>query len=266
MNLFKLREEPSLAWRIGAGTFTILSILAVWWFLTRGPIPEDRIIPPVIVPSVGETIEKIKPLWFEQELSRNLMASLLRLMTGFGLAAAVGVPLGMVCGAWPRIHSFFMPISIFGRNVPISALVPLTLVWFQTGEKQKVMFIFIACVMFIVYDSAQAVAGVHERYVQTALTLGATKAQAFFKVLVPLALPDIYGSLRLLFGLAFGYIILAEQIDTPYGAGHLIDMARRRGPYEYVYLILLAITLSAYAIDRLLLALQRWLFPYKEAA
>lgn len=266
MNLFKLREEPSLAWRIGAGAATILWIMAVWWFLTRGPIPEERIVSPVILPSLGETIEKIKPLWFDQELSRNLMASLIRLVSGFGLAVAIGVPLGVVCGAWPRIHSFFMPISVFGRNVPVSALVPLTLVWFQTGEKQKIIFIFAACVMFIMYDAAQAVANVHERYVQTALTLGASKAQTFFKVLVPLALPDIYGSLRLLFGLAFGYIILAEQIDTPYGAGHLIDMARRRGPNEYVYLILLAITLSAYAIDRILLAIQRWLFPHKESA
>jgi len=266
MNLFKLREEPTLAWRIGAGAATIFLILFVWWFLTRGSEAESRIISPVILPSLGETIEKIKPLWFDAELSRNLVASLKRLLFGFGLAVAVGVPLGVVCGAWPRIHSFFMPISIFGRNVPVSALVPLTLVWFSTGELQKVIFIFIACVMFIVYDSAHAVASVHERYVQTALTLGASRAQTFFKVLIPLALPDIYASLRLLFGLAFGYIILAEQIDTPYGAGHLIDISRRRGPNEYIYLILLAITLSAYTIDRILLAIQRWLFPHKESA
>lgn len=264
MNFFKLREEPSLAWRIGAGASMLLLILLVWYVLTRGATVEDRIYGPMVLPSVGEAVEKIKPLWFDAELSRNLMASILRLVAGFGLAVAIGVPLGVVCGTWPRIHSFFMPISIFGRNVPVSALVPLTLVWFQTGEKQKIIFIFIACVMFVVYDSAQAIAGVHERYVQTALTLGATARQTFFKVLVPLAMPDIYASLRLLFGLAFGYIILAEQIDTEYGAGHLIDVSRRRSNMEYVYLILFAITVCAYGIDRILFAIQRWLFPHKE--
>jgi len=187
-------------------------------------------------------------------------------VSGFGLAALVGVPLGVVCGAWPRVHAFFMPISVFGRNVPVSALVPLTLMWFGTQETQKVLFIFVACVMFIVYDSATAVADVEERFVQTSMTLGAKTSQTFFKVLVPLALPNIYSSLRLLFGLAFGYIILAEQIDTTYGAGHLIDVSKRRSETEYVYLTLIAITLAAFVIDRMLLALQRYLFPYKETA
>jgi NitT/TauT family transport system permease protein len=261
----KLRDQPSLAWRIGAGACMVLLIVAVWHFLTRAPEVEERIVTSVILPSVGETLSHVKPLWFEAELSRNLLASLIRLVTGFGLAAAIGVPLGVVCGAWPKIHSFFMPISVFGRNVPVSALVPLTLMWFGTDEKQKVLFIFVACVMFIVYDSANAVADVEERFVQTALTLGATTAQTFFKVLVPLALPNIFGSLRLLFGLAFGYIILAEQIDTTYGAGHLIAISQRRGPTEYVYLTLIAITLAAFAIDRLLMWVQRYLFPYKSA-
>lgn len=265
MTIFKLRQEPTLRWRMIAGAACVASIILAWTILTSGATPESRIISPVILPSPGETLASFHELWFDRELSRNLAASLLRVGTGFLLAVAVGVPLGMVCGAWPRVHSFFMPVSIFGRNVPVSALVPLTLLWFGTDEMQKVMFIFIACVMFITYDTASAVANVHERYVQTALTLGATTGQTFFKVLVPLALPDIYASLRLLFGLAFGYIILAEQINTEHGAGHLISVSQRRGPHEHIYLILVAITLAAYLIDRVFYFIQRLLFPYKEA-
>ena len=264
MNLFKLRAEPTLAWRIGAGAASLLFIVGVWTLVTWGKESEDRIVSKVILPSPVETISSFKELWFERELSRNLVASLLRVVEGFGLAAIVGVPLGVICGAWPRIHSFFMPVSVFGRNVPVSALVPLTLLWFGTDEFQKIMFIFIACVMFIVFDAAQAVAGVHERYVQTALTLGATRPQTFFKVLVPLALPEIFGSLRLLFGLAFGYIILAELINTEHGVGKLIITSQRIGPKEHIYLILVAITTAAYAIDRAFFCmLQRWFFPYK---
>lgn len=263
-NFFKLRREASLRWRLGAGALSVAVILLVWALLTRGASPEERIISPVILPSPGETFASFHELWFDRELSRNLLASLLRVGAGFALAALIGVPLGVVCGAWPRIHSFFMPVSIFGRNVPISALVPLTLLWFGTDELQKIMFIFVACLMFVVYDTASAVAAVHERYVQTALTLGATSAQAFFKVLVPLALPSIFSSLRLLFGLAFGYIILAEQINTEHGAGHLISISQRIGPHEHIYLILIAITLCAYLLDRVFFALQRILFPYEE--
>ncbi|MFN7134841.1 MAG: ABC transporter permease, partial [Myxococcales bacterium] len=105
---------------------------------------------------------------------------------------------------------------------------------------------------------------VHERYVQTALTLGARPHQVLLKVLVQLALPDIFGSLRLLFGLAFGYIILAEMVNMESGLGALILISQRRGPMEHVYLVLFVITAVAYGIDRLLHAVQGWLFPYRE--
>jgi ABC-type nitrate/sulfonate/bicarbonate transport system permease component len=83
------------------------------------------------------------------------------------------------------------------------------------------------------------------------------------KVVIPLALPDIFNSVRLLFGLAFGYIIVAEALDMDSGIGVLIMQSQRRGPREHVYLILLFITVVAYALDRVLYFVQRRLFPYR---
>jgi NitT/TauT family transport system permease protein len=83
------------------------------------------------------------------------------------------------------------------------------------------------------------------------------------KVIIPLAMPNIVNSLRLLLGLAFGYIILAEMVDMDTGVGKLIMMSQRRGPKEHVYLILLFITLMAFLMDRMIYGLQRYFFPYK---
>ena len=263
-HFFKLREVPSFPFRIAAGVLFLLLLGLLWAAMTRGPV-EERLLPRTVIGTPGEVFGSFPTLWFDKALMRNLLASLWRVLQGFGLAALVGVPLGILSGAWPKFGAFIAPISIFGRNVPISALVPLSLVWFGIGEQQKIMFIFIACLMFIVFDAARAIASVEERYVQTALTLGASPRQVLFKVLVPLALPDVFGSLRLLFGLAFGYIILAEVIDLSSGVGAIIMVAQRRGQMEHVYLTLVAITLVAYGIDRLLLAAQKRLFPYREA-
>jgi ABC-type nitrate/sulfonate/bicarbonate transport system permease component len=93
--------------------------------------------------------------------------------------------------------------------------------------------------------------------------LGASAAQVIMKVLIPLALPDIYNSLRNLFGLAFGYIMLAELVNAEHGLGYLLMASQRRGLTEHIFGILIVIGLLAYGIDRLLYWFQRGLFPHR---
>src|SRR6202040_1895660 len=155
-----------------------------------------------------------------------------------GLAVVIGVPLVVVAGSWRALEAAGGPRALFGGNLPVAALIPLTILWFGIDETQKVMFIFIATVPFVYSDAASAIAGVPYRYVETAQTLGASSFQIVRKVLVALALPDIYNSLRHLFGLAFGYIMLAELINAQHGLGYLLMTSQRRGLSEHIILIL----------------------------
>jgi hypothetical protein len=85
-------------------------------------------------------------------------------------------------------------------------------------------------------------------------------------VLVPLAMPSVFNSLRLLFGLAFGYIMLAETITAggaAGGIGSIILRAQRLGKPEYIWLVLLIIPIVALAVDRVLFWIQRELFPHQ---
>jgi ABC-type nitrate/sulfonate/bicarbonate transport system permease component len=259
-------------------------------------------------------------------LSRSIVISLARVLGGFLLAAAIGVPLGVISGSYLRAGAFFKPLVIFGRSIPIAALIPLTMVWFGLGEFNKVMFIFLATVAFVIFDTVNTVHAVPDKFIDTAYTLGAKPSRKkgariaafagfayglllmfgwtllgegngapwttvftstagwgrFFagfvigftlwypiaghqilrKVVLPLALPDIVNSLRLIFGLAFGYIMLAEVINAKTGIGALIINSQRRGFQEHIYLCLFIITLLAWAIDRSIKLLQRQLFPH----
>jgi NitT/TauT family transport system permease protein len=264
-DLLSLRKEAPL-WQIVL--FSVLSIgfcYGLWWFLTRGE-PEERIVNVTVLPSPAETFANFHSLWFDRALVRNLFVTLRRLCLGFGLAALIGVPLGILCGCFTRVNAFFLPISLFGRNIPLAALVGLTYAFFGTGEKQKVMFICIACVAFILSDAARAIREVGSQYVDTAYTLGAGRMQVIFKVLIPLAMPTVFNSLRLLFGLAFGYIMLAETIKIGAesgGLGDIINTSMKRGAREPVILVLLIIPVVALAIDRVLFWIQRELFPHR---
>lgn len=257
----RVRPSPLVGRLLGAGTVALLALF--WWLATRADTPEARLISPVILPSPGEVLGSFGTLVRERALLQSIAATLRRVLIGFGLAVVVGVPLGIIAGSWRMIEAAAAPLSLFGRNIPIAALIPLTILWFGIEETQKVMFIFLACMPFIFTDSVHAIIGVHERYVETAQTLGASARQAVLKVLVPLALPDIYKSLRALFGLAFGYIMLAELINAEHGLGYLLSTSQRRGLSEHIILILLIIGTLAYGIDRLLHWFERGLFPFR---
>jgi len=246
---------------VGVGAMGV--VLLVWWLVTRGGGAEERLISPVILPSPVEVLRSFPSLLNDRGLVESIAATLKRVLIGFGLAALVGVPLGILAGSWRVIEAAGAPLALFGRNLPVAALIPLTILWFGIDETQKVMFIFIACVPFVYSNVVAAIAGVPDRYVETAQTLGATPFQIVRKVLVALAIPDIYNSLRHLFGLAFGYIMLAELINAQHGLGYLLMSSQRRGLSEHIILILMIIGLLAYGIDRVLFWFQRGLFPYR---
>jgi ABC-type nitrate/sulfonate/bicarbonate transport system permease component len=261
--LFAIRVAPPRAVRLALGAGAVAFLVLLWWLATLGAEPEARFISPVILPSPGEVLASFPSLLNERALVQGIAATLKRVLLGFGLAIVSGVPLGIIAGAWRVVEASAAPVALFGRNLPVAALIPLTILWFGIDETQKVMFIFIACMPFVYSDTVRAIANIADRYVETAQTLGASSRQIVAKVLVALALPDIYDSLRHLFGMAFGYIMLAELINATYGLGYLLMTSQRRGLSEHIILVLLIIGLLAYGIDRALVWLQRGLFPYR---
>ena len=98
------------------GLFCIFICAGVWWFVTQGRIPEERLISPTALPSPSETFATFPSLWFERALTRNIFVTLRRLVMGFGLAAIVGIPVGVLAGCFPPVRAFLTPLILFGRN------------------------------------------------------------------------------------------------------------------------------------------------------
>lgn len=255
-----LRADPPLPIRIALGAGLVALIFLVWWLVTRGPATE-AIISPSKLPSPGAVLRSFGSL--SDNLTGGIIDTLERVLLGVLLAAVVGVVLGVFAGTNRAIGAAVAPLVIFLRSIPMGALLPLMLMLFATGEKQKIMFIFFAIVPFVFSDTVKAVSIVPERYVETAQTLGASNRQILLKVLVPLALPDVITSLRFQFGLALGYVMLAEAIATTSGLGVMLNTNERLGNIEQNYALLFIIALLAFVIDFLIRFFQRGVFQWR---
>ena len=267
--LFGLRTDIPRWQSLIAASICLCLFFLAWWYVTLGD-HEERILGYSQLPSPNEALEYFPKLWDskspQSHLFNNTVKSLSRVATGFALALLIGVPLGVAAGCFSIVRAFLSPLILFGRNIPVAALTALVFALFKSGETEKFMFIFIACVAFIISDAADAIRDVAERYIETALTLGASRLQIVLKVLVPLALPTIFNSARVLFGLAFGYIMLVEVVNDSDGAGglgNLLNVGRKRGITEIMAIIILTIPLVAWMIDQCLSLIQCLLFRWK---
>src|SRR5262249_11729560 len=148
----------------------VATFFAVWCVLSYADL-----VPTVILPSPTEVLRAFPVLHFEEALVRSIGRSLYRVYMGFALAALVAIPLGLLMGPFPAVKAFFQPLLDPLRFLPISALVPLFIVWFGIDEMQKIVFLFVGIVVYLLPLVVEAVENVDEVYLQTATTLGARK-------------------------------------------------------------------------------------------
>jgi NitT/TauT family transport system permease protein len=198
-----------------------------------------------------------------RDLPHHIWSSIRRVGESFILALVVALPLGILMGSFSSVGAIFTPVSTASGYIPIATLVPLTMSWFGIDEFQKVMFLAMAFGIYLLPLVVKAIASVPDIYLRTGYTLGASRFDVIRKVLIPIALPDLWHAMRLAFGEGWNYIVLAEVVVMVDGLGFLIKNSFRRGPREHIYLVILVITLIAWAADLAWERLGRILFPYR---
>jgi len=260
----RVRAEPSRPVRLLLTATFVAVVLGGWWLLTHGARIEDRVLPPLILPSPLEVLEAFPRLHFEQGLVRSTATSFIRVTVGFGFAAVVAVPLGVYMGSFPPVAAFFRPLALVGAYVPIVVFVPLTLAWFGLSEMQKVGFLFIGCFVALLPLVVKAVGDVPAAYLDVAVTKGATDWQLVRHVLFPVAKADIWEILRGVYGVGWGWIILAEVVAAEKGLGYLITVSERRAHTAAIFAVIIVIVAIGVACDRAWRLGGRLLFPYRQ--
>jgi NitT/TauT family transport system permease protein len=236
----------------------LLTFLGVWCVLSYAGI-----VPTVILPSPTEVVRAFPVLHFEEALVRSAGWSLYRVGTGFVLSALVAIPLGLLMGTFPAVKHFLSPLVDPLRFLPISALVPLFLVWFGIEETMKIMLLFVGTFVYLLPLVVEAVENVDDVYLQTATTLGASRWQLVRHVLVPGSLPAIGEALRVMNGIGWTYVILAEIVNARLGLGHIITVAGKRSHVDQIFAGVLVILFIGVVTDWMIRMANKHLFAWR---
>jgi NitT/TauT family transport system permease protein len=217
----------------------------------------------LFLPSPIRVLQATLEMIFEHTLFDAIWASTLRIVISFVAAALVALPLGILMGAFEPINRLMEPVMAPLRYMPISAFIPLLILWLGIGESQKIAFLFLGVFVFLLPVVVTAIRAVPEELVQTALTLGATRWQVIRTILVPAALPDIFDSFRVMNAISWTYVILAEFVNARRGLGYMIQLAGSHLHTAQVFSGIGVIGLIGLGTDALIRGINSWLFRWR---
>jgi len=256
---FALRAPLPRATATALGFVMPALVLGAWCLISYGGLA-----PPDFLPSPTEVVRGTLQLFIDYDLWGAIVTSSRRILLAFLLASALALPLGVLMGAFEPINRLFESIMAPLRYMPISAFIPLLILWFGIYEKQKIAFLFLGVFVYLLPVVVSAIRAVPEELVQTALTLGSTKLQAIRTVLLPAALPEIFDSFRVMNAILWTYVILAEAVNPEYGLGYMVELARTHQKASWSFAGLLVIGGIGLLTDFVIRMVSNVLFRWRE--
>jgi NitT/TauT family transport system permease protein len=214
-------REPR--WRVVVRTaFPFVVVGLIWEIVAR-----LGIFPAKLFPTLGTVADAFVELTLSGILPHHALDTILRLLLGFALAAAIGVAVGILMGRSRRMEDIFLPLVSVLAPIPGIAWAPLFLLWFGLGNQPATLLVAFVSAFPIILNTWTGVKAVKEVWVRSAQAMGADDRRLFAKVIVPGALPYILTGLRLGLAQAWRALVGVEMLAAvPWGLGWMIFGAR----------------------------------------
>jgi len=199
---------------------------------------------------------------FSGTILTHLLASMQRVYGGFLLAVVIGIPLGLLIGKVPLLRQVLDPTLSLLRPVPVTAWLPLSMVFFGLGPRSAVFLVFLGAFYPILLNTIFGVRSVDGKLFEAAAMLGCEGASAFRQVVLPASLPAIFNGLRLGHGFAWILIVVGEMTGVPTGLGSVIMDGRTLSRTDLVVTGMIVIGVAGFICDRIIVAINnrvlRW--------
>ncbi len=234
-------------------------ILAVCWETAT----RLGVVDPLLLPPLSQVLVRLWWLVRSGRLLGDLAASIWRVLAGFGLAALLAFPIGIVLGLYPPLEKVVAGLLSAFRPLSPPAWIPLAILWFGIGDAPAIFIIFIGTFFSLIVGTLAATRATDPQMIKAALTLGASRWQSIRHVVLPALVPSLMTQVRVGLGLAWMCVIAAEMVAVRRGIGFFMIEGRNLFRTDDVIAGMMTIGLVGLGTDRVLLILERRLCSWR---
>jgi len=237
----------------------LLALAALWEGATR-----LSLLDPMLLPPFSQVVSRGWRLLCSGRLLGDLAASAWRVFLGFGLAALLAFPAGIALGLYPALEELTGGLLSALRPLSPPAWIPLAILWFGIGDAPALFIIFVGTFSSLLLGILGATKAVDQELIKAALTLGASRWQSIWQVILPSLVPALVTQTRIGLGLAWMCVIAAEMVAVRRGVGFLMIEARNLFRTEDVIVGMIAVAAVGLGTDWLLQRVERLLCGWRE--
>ncbi len=230
----------------------IVALAAIWEVFPRLNLVDATFLPPL-----SEVLRSWWTLAASGELTQDVQASLVRSLTGLGLAILLAVPLGLLIAWYKPVATLLTPPLEVFRNTAALALLPVFILILGLGELSKISIITFGCFWPILLNTISGVKTVDPLLVKSARSMGLSHARLFQKVILPASVPTIFTGIRLAGAYSILILIAAELAGAKAGLGYLITYAQQNFDIGDMYAGILTISAIGLVVNQTLVYLER---------
>jgi sulfonate transport system permease protein len=235
-----------------------VSILVIWQILYN-----IGFINPVVLPSPAKVALAFWELSIRGQLPKHIWVSMTRVLEGFGVAALLGISLGVAIGlsrTMDRVTSLVLQVL---KPIPPIAWIPLAIIWFGIGESSKIYIIFLGAFFPIIVNVVDGIRHIDNKLIEVAKNLEVPRGRLIWQVIMPGTLASMMTGLRVGLGVAWMCVVAAELIAASEGIGYLIMDARQLSQPEVVMVGMITIGVIGKLMDNLLKWLEKKVLVWK---
>lgn len=232
-------------------------VLAAWYYATT-----FRDISPAILPSIQSVLEQFVINTKSGQIIEDLFISLRRVVEGYAVSVALGVTLGIFMGISVNINRFFSLCIHMIRQIPMTAWIPLIIMWAGIGETSKIIIIVIGAFFPILVNTLDGILSTPKSFVEVADLYRLNRFEVIFRVYLPSALPQIFTGLKLGLGTSWMAVVTAEMLAASSGVGFRMSDARSLMQPHIVIVYMIIIGVVGVLMNQLLTILAKVLTPW----